>query len=155
MRRWSAPGADRFSLRRTFTIDDAIDPATDARAAFADLGIPPQLDLTQWTPERRGGVSTSAAAWGWPMRHTTVDSFGQRRILLRGFLVDSAVFTPVWLGVLYVMRKPVAWVMARFRRPAWECKRCRYDLRGIPEDAPCPECGRERDDNLSSQGTEP
>jgi hypothetical protein len=38
----------------------------------------------------------------------------------------------------------IAWMYHRwFRpRPAWQCRGCGYDLRGLAQSTPCPECGR-------------
>lgn len=33
-------------------------------------------------------------------------------------------------------------VLSRAMRKPWECRGCRYDLRGCPNSAVCPECGR-------------
>lgn len=56
-----------------------------------------------------------------------------------GVLVLGAIFTiPVCaiVGLVFVVRV----IFAPRKRPAWECRRCRYDLRGLTTGI-CPECG--------------
>jgi hypothetical protein len=145
MRRKAGFGADEFDLRRTFTVNEEVDPLADAKAAFADFD---HLVPTRMIPDRaarRDMVRWRFRTYGWPMRHAGVDQLGRRRILPLGFTVNMLLATPVWFGVLHLMRAPVAWVIGRFRAPPWACPKCRYDLRGLPEDVPCPECGRARE----------
>ncbi len=50
---------------------------------------------------------------------------------------------PLWIPTL-AFALPAAGFSAwkRFRREAWQCRACRYDLRGLAPGTPCPECGR-------------
>lgn len=150
LRRKTGFGADGYDLRRTFTVNEEVDPLADAKAAFSDWdkGVPTRLipdrsarqDLARW----------SFKTYGWPMRHAGVDQYGRRRMLPLGFTVNMLLVTPLWYGVLHVLRAPVAMLINHFKVPPWACKRCRYDLRGLPDDAPCPECGRARVDPPST-----
>lgn len=144
LRTWHAVGVRRYELKRTYTRNDSIDPAADARAAFPDLGRAAGIDLGVPPKITANSVEWSSLAWGWPARHTMLDSRGRRHILPAGFALDALAFTPVWYLALHLLRAPVAFIINRFRRPPWECRRCRYDLRGLPEDSPCPECGQEQ-----------
>jgi hypothetical protein len=144
LRRATAFGADRFELRRTFTVNDEIDPPADALAAFRGMHLPEGVRIDRITMLYGRQALWQSVSWGWPMRHTSVDTLGRRHILPLGFTVDSLLATPIWWLILHAIRKPISAVFRYFRRPAWECRSCRYDLRGIPDDAPCPECGRER-----------
>lgn len=146
LRTWRAFGVRRSELRRTFVRTDAIDPAADARGAFPEIDRTPGIDLDRPPATGAGVPQWSSLAWGWPAKHTSSDAFGRRRLLTAGFALDTLAFTPAWYLALHLLRAPVAAVIRHFRRPPWECRGCRYDLRGLPEDAPCPECGRERTD---------
>lgn len=55
------------------------------------------------------------------------------------FLVGAMYF----VGLLILAGLVVeAWSRLTHRRtPAWMCRRCGYDRRGLPPGAPCPECG--------------
>ena len=74
-----------------------------------------------------------------------------------GFLRLGALelpIQPIWSGLLLniaIVAVPVLLLLgvrdARrwfHRARAGECTGCRYELSGVPEGAPCPECGRER-----------
>lgn len=142
LRRWTTFGADLIELRRSFTIDDTVDPIADARAAFPESGIHHSLLLAR--PTGRSGLTWTAFRLGWPMRHTQVDQLGRRSRLPIGFTVDTLFYTPVWLAIIHLIRLPIAAIGRHFRIPEYACRACRYDLRGLPDDAPCPECGRSR-----------
>lgn len=144
LRTWHAFGVRRYELRRTYTRTDVNDFAADARGAFPELHRTPAIDLSEVPAINGGAVEWSSLAWGWPMHHTALDARGRRRILPGGFIIDTLAFTPIWYLALHLLRAPVAAIINHFRRPPWACRRCRYDLRGIPDDAPCPECGLER-----------
>lgn len=45
--------------------------------------------------------------------------------------------------VVAIAYKAAVWMRPRSLAP-WQCGGCRYDLRGLRADAPCPECGRPR-----------
>lgn len=62
------------------------------------------------------------------------------RIFWTGLVVNVALLMSAWYGLAL----GVAGVRRLVRRPAHACRRCRYDLRGLPEGAPCPECGAAR-----------
>lgn len=60
----------------------------------------------------------------------------------RGVSGSAFVGAPLWLvGVVGGLGWGVMWWRAR-RGPAWACRRCGYDLRGITGGV-CPECGGE------------
>lgn len=139
-------GADEFDLRRTFTVNEEVDPLADAKSAYEDFGHRVPIRMIPDQSARNDLMRWRFRIYGWPMRHAGVDQFGRRRMLPLGFAVNTLLVTPVWFGVLHVFRAPVAWVFNRFKVPPWACRKCRYDLRGLPEDAPCPECGRSRDE---------
>ncbi|GEM_PF-1988294 len=48
------------------------------------------------------------------------------------------------MGVILAGTAAVMLILDRAWRspPAWECPHCRYDRRGLTNDAACPECGR-------------
>lgn len=141
-RRWSAFGADEIELRRTFTVNDTVPPIADAHATFPEARI--HRDLVAAPPTGRSALTWSARRWGWPMRHAQIDHTGRRSWIPLGFAVNTAVFTPAWFIIIHAVRIPVAAVSRRLSIPAHACRSCRYDLRGLPDDAPCPECGRRR-----------
>ncbi len=149
LRTWRAFGVRRYELRRTFTRTGTADSAADARGAFARLDLTPGINLAEPPAMSNGVVEWSSLAWGWPVPHTALDARGRRRILPGGFALDTLAFTPVWYLALHLLRAPVAAVMNRIRRAPWQCRQCRYDLRGLPEDAPCPECGRKQVDTTA------
>lgn len=142
LRRWHAFAADAYELRRTFTLDASADPLADVTATFPARDIPREvLRGLQLHPSR---PEWAAETWGWPMRHARRDHLRRVTFLPLGFAVNTLVITPIWLLLLHLVRAPVSFVLARLRRPEHLCPRCRYDLRGLADDAPCPECGRPR-----------
>jgi hypothetical protein len=51
------------------------------------------------------------------------------------------VIVPLWVPILLI-GAPTAWLWRRDRpRPAYACRTCGYDLRGVENGDPCPECG--------------
>lgn len=58
-------------------------------------------------------------------------------VIVGGFAGDSAVFGAGWYGVI----AGVVTIRNRRMIRAGQCVKCRYDRRGLPEGAVCPECG--------------
>lgn len=59
--------------------------------------------------------------------------------LVAGNVQVSLFYLPV------IAALPAAiFALIRKRRQAWMCPACRYDLRGLPQDSACPECGSTR-----------
>jgi hypothetical protein len=63
--------------------------------------------------------------WFWNYRHPFVHIF----------------YTPLWLPAA-ALAAPAGWLWWRGSRRAGRCRRCGYDLSGLPVTAACPECGR-------------
>jgi hypothetical protein len=58
------------------------------------------------------------------------------------------VAIPTWIFAVPV---PLLWFLRARRRIDGSCTRCRYDFRGLPNDAPCPECGSAKDNDSPTQ----
>ena len=140
IQRWHGFGADSYALHRSYTCNQVIDAAADASAVLAGGGLPARAI----SEIGKSGTMARVVTWGWPLRHTSLDQFGSRRYRALGASVDSLLYAAAWWVILHVMRRPVAAVINHFHVPPYACRGCRYDLRGLPEDAPCPECGRAR-----------
>ena len=58
----------------------------------------------------------------------------------RGFLINTLIYSGVMLIVplTHIPRS----VRGAIRAHRGQCPKCNYDLRGLPDGAPCPECGR-------------
>src|SRR5207237_7564096 len=54
-----------------------------------------------------------------------------------GFVLDSACFGAAWLFLFVIVPGARVWL----RRHRGLCPCCAYDLRGLPPNTPCPECG--------------
>ena len=54
------------------------------------------------------------------------------------------LFIPMWILLLLTTPLCLAlwWPDLRRRIPPGHCPNCRYDLRGLPPNSPCPECGK-------------
>ncbi|MEM0983677.1 MAG: hypothetical protein AAGI17_07000 [Planctomycetota bacterium] len=70
----------------------------------------------------------------------------ERTTLYSGYAINALALTSLISMLISAPSLPGFAVRTarRFRRPAWACGGCGYDLRGTPENAPCPECGAER-----------
>lgn len=68
-------------------------------------------------------------------------------IIVPGMLVNALLYGAA-LGLFWVT---IRWVYRRRHREPWQCRKCRYDLRGLPPDTPCPECGRAPTTSSSSE----
>lgn len=133
----------------------------------ADLGGLP----TWYTPPEsfEGAGRIDSLATGFPFRALTCQAryiFAPNRAnfqlhSLRGGIQLSKTsdrfgivpLTPIWSGLLLniAIWSITAWLLltltstlrTRLRtRRAGKCPQCRYDLRGLPPSAPCPECGK-------------
>ena len=69
------------------------------------------------------------------------------------FAWDVAVWSGVWWVIVWVPGRLRSW----WRRRGARCVACAYDLRGLPTNSPCPECGRATPNSppISSQHTIP
>ena len=54
----------------------------------------------------------------------------------------SHLFVPLWIptALFAIPLPPLLW--CRRRPTPGQCRHCLYNLRGLPSDAPCPECGK-------------
>jgi len=62
------------------------------------------------------------------------------RVRLSPFAFNAAIFASGYLVLFAVLTPLVRWRGAR-RLRAGVCPRCRYDVRGLPPESSCPECG--------------
>lgn len=101
--------------------------------------------------ERSGGLSMFGSAMRLHGGYEISKALGRER---SGFVAEAALpLRPVWTGMaLNTLLYSAAWfgviaLIGRWRRArrsrAGVCPKCRYDLRGLPADAACPECGNE------------
>lgn len=57
-------------------------------------------------------------------------------VIVRGLIIDTAVFAAAWMGVLLMADL----IVSRLRRLRGHCVHCAYELSGVH--GVCPECGR-------------
>lgn len=62
-------------------------------------------------------------------------------ILWPGLLINLALHTAAWWAALGLLPSTARSLLARSRRRRGLCTRCKYNLAGLPPEAPCPECG--------------
>ena len=68
------------------------------------------------------------------------------RPLWRGVLTNSALYALAWSVLIMLVLVPKAWRRARRHRTGC-CVSCGYSLAGLAANAPCPECGKGKDEN--------
>lgn len=99
--------------------------------------------------ERSGGLSPFGTAMRLNGGYEISKALGRQR---SGFVAEAALpLRPIWLGLtLNTLLLSLFWwtglsCVARWRRRRARrrgvCYECRYDLKGLPPGAPCPECG--------------
>jgi len=102
-----------------------------------------------WEGETVDGMNAGLTRWPW-----NGPSYGGIKVgnkpamghflptlpLWPGLAADAAVFGGAWMGLLLLP----APVRRALRRRRGRCVACKYDLRGLPADTPCPECGTAR-----------
>ncbi len=104
-------------------------------SAYSRFGCTSGIPLPAWSvPRKPGGGWSGMTFKNWP-------DFQPRALPLSpywpGFLTDTAVFAAPWLAILVIVPATRRWI--RSRRGV--CTACGYPRRGLPTDAPCPECG--------------
>jgi hypothetical protein len=122
-------------------------------------------DTANWVPDSTfGGVtmlfSTEECAVGWPVLSFSKNGDDRNFNTYRGGTafarnyspaIQGFTWRPMFPGVLWgslLWAVPSALVISgarrmvrTLRRRRWQCPTCRYDLRGLPAGAVCPECG--------------
>ncbi len=63
------------------------------------------------------------------------------RPIWRGLLIDSLLFAVPWLLFISLATLTTHALRTRLRHRRGLCPRCAYNLRGLPLNSPCPECG--------------
>jgi hypothetical protein len=74
---------------------------------------------------------------GWADWPPDFPCFLPLRPLWPELLADAAIYSMAWALLLF----PFATARRAFRLRRGRCPRCTYDLRGLPPNTPCPECG--------------
>jgi hypothetical protein len=122
-------------------------------------------DSANWVPDTpaSGGRyinTTCEFAVGWPVLSFSKDADDRAPNKYRGGTVFNTMYSPAVRGftwrpifpgvvlgtLLWALPCAILMIAARHvvrarRRRRWQCPTCRYDLRGLPEAAVCPECG--------------
>lgn len=89
-------------------------------------------------------IVTSGRGWVLPPMAAIQPKVIPARPIWTGLLPAAVLFAPPWFALISLPWWLLAWIRAR-RRGRGLCVRCRYDRRGLADQAPCPECGRPAD----------
>ena len=102
--------------------------------------------------ERSGGLGIFGSALRLHGGYEIAEKLGRTRTGLESH--PAIPLRPVWMGLLlntlvYAGAYGAIWGAWRLHRRGGDrraglCPHCRYDLRGVPAEGPCPECGRAR-----------
>lgn len=89
-----------------------------------------------------------SAAVHWRANQPGLDWWFRRRFITWTPVRNESL--PLWMPIV-ALGGLGAWLYRRSRvRDAHACGKCGYDLRGLADDAPCPECGRATSRSASS-----
>ncbi len=105
----------------------------------SSVTLMPGAMMIYWEPEtisqslferRRSVLADVAASVIWKLRHSVAADSGM-------------IVLPLWpfAGATFAVMALTCRAASRRHRPAGCCQTCGYDRRGIPSNAPCPECG--------------
>jgi hypothetical protein len=109
-------------------------------------------------PDNGSAKEQEQTSWEVPLKRLSGRDFCGRTFvdprfpicpLWRGMLVDAVLYGAAFYVVVLLPLRGLLWIVlpsARGRRRLrrGECPKCRYELRGLPAGAPCPECGWKR-----------
>ncbi len=104
-------------------------------AMWSGLSYDDPIQLPTKTPTIMHGLVLNPSAMSTPSPGTTVRML-PLAIIWSGFLVDTALYSLVWVVLLTL----IVAVRRRLRSRRGCCVTCGYDLRGTPH-GQCPECG--------------